>query len=102
MAATRKTTPGFHLVQKYGVLVGGCDTHRMDLSDMVMLKDNAIDSAGSISQAITNARRVCGFSHKIEVETRNEAEAKEAARSGADIVMLDNFSPEEADRVGGA
>lgn len=101
VAATRKTTPGFHLVQKYGVLVGGCDTHRMDLSDMVMLKDNAIDAAGSIRQAVANARRVSGFSHKIEVESRNEAEAEEAALSGADIVMLDNFSPDEAHRVGG-
>ncbi|OBZ87137.1 Nicotinate-nucleotide pyrophosphorylase [carboxylating] [Choanephora cucurbitarum] len=92
IAATRKTTPGFRLVEKYGVLVGGLDTHRMDLSSMVMLKDNHIWSSGSISKAVENARKVCGFALKIEVECQSEEEADEAIAAGADIVMLDNFT----------
>ncbi|KAL4212059.1 nicotinate-nucleotide diphosphorylase [Rhizopus microsporus] len=95
IAATRKTTPGFRLVEKYGVLVGGLDTHRMDLSSMVMLKDNHIWSSGSITNAVHNARKVCGFALKIEVECQSEQEADEAIAAGADIVMLDNFTPEE-------
>ncbi|KAI9271094.1 Quinolinate phosphoribosyl transferase [Helicostylum pulchrum] len=94
IAATRKTTPGFRLVEKYGVLVGGLDTHRMDLSSMVMLKDNHIWSSGSITKAVQNARSVCGFALKIEVECQSEQEADEAIEAGADIVMLDNFTGE--------
>ncbi|KAI7903823.1 Quinolinate phosphoribosyl transferase [Cokeromyces recurvatus] len=94
IAATRKTTPGFRLIEKYGVLVGGLDTHRMDLSSMVMLKDNHIWSSGSITRAVQNARSVCGFALKIEVECQSEEEADEAIAAGADIVMLDNFSSE--------
>ena len=96
VAATRKVTPGFRLIQKYGVLVGGCDPHRMDLSSMIMLKDNAIESCGSIPQAIEKARQFGGFALKIEVESRNREEALLAASSGADIVMLDNFRPSDA------
>ncbi|CAO3645403.1 unnamed protein product [Cunninghamella blakesleeana] len=92
IAATRKTTPGFRLVEKYGVLVGGLDTHRMDLSSMVMLKDNHIWSSGSITKAVQNARSVCGFALKIEVECQSEEEADEAIAAGANIVMLDNFT----------
>ena len=99
VAATRKTTPGFRLVQKYSVLVGGCDAHRMDLSSMIMLKDNAIESCGSISNAVKKAREFGGFALKIEVESRNLEEALEAAKAGADIVMLDNFSPDNAHLV---
>ncbi|KAG1566667.1 hypothetical protein G6F50_008932 [Rhizopus delemar] len=94
IAATRKTTPGFRLVEKYGVLVGGLDTHRMDLSAMVMLKDNHIWSSGSITKAVENARSVCGFALKIEVECQSEEEADEAIEAGADIIMLDNFTGE--------
>ncbi|KAI9230616.1 MAG: nicotinate-nucleotide pyrophosphorylase [Piptocephalis tieghemiana] len=92
VAGTRKTTPGFRLVEKYGMLVGGCDGHRMDLSSMVMLKDNHIWSHGSITEAVKAAREVAGFSVKIEVEARSEEEAQEAADAGADVVMLDNYS----------
>lgn len=99
IAATRKTTPGFRLVQKYAVLVGGCDGHRMDLSSMIMLKDNAIESCGSISKAVERARSLGGFALKIEVESRSWEEAVEAARSGADIVMLDNFTASGAKDV---
>jgi nicotinate-nucleotide pyrophosphorylase (carboxylating) len=77
------------------MLVGGVDTHRMDLSTMIMLKDNHIWSQGSITQAVQLARKVGGFSLKIEVEARSEEEANEAIAAGADIVMLDNFEPED-------
>jgi nicotinate-nucleotide pyrophosphorylase (carboxylating) len=93
-AGTRKTTPGFRIVEKYGLLVGGVATHRLDLSQMVMLKDNHIWSAGSITKAVQLARKAAGFSQKIEVECQSKAEAAEAAKAGADIVMLDNFAPD--------
>ncbi|KAA8594506.1 hypothetical protein FQN60_011641 [Etheostoma spectabile] len=95
VAGTRKTTPGFRLVEKYAMLVGGVSMHRQDLSGMVMLKDNHIWASGSITQAVKAARSVCGFSSKIEVECRSAEEGREAAGSGADIVMLDNFQPQE-------
>ncbi|KAJ1749337.1 nicotinate-nucleotide diphosphorylase (carboxylating) [Coemansia sp. RSA 1821] len=95
VAGTRKTTPGFRLVEKYGMQVGGADTHRMDLSSMVILKDNHIWATGSITNAVKQARTVAGFSIKIEVECQSEAEAMEAIDAGADIVMLDNFNPSE-------
>ncbi|KAJ2799070.1 nicotinate-nucleotide diphosphorylase (carboxylating) [Coemansia guatemalensis] len=94
IAGTRKTTPGFRLIEKYGMEVGGADTHRMDLSTMVMLKDNHIWATGSITNAVAKAKEVSGFSIKIEVECQSEAEAMEAIAAGADIVMLDNHSPE--------
>ncbi|KAF8320851.1 nicotinate-nucleotide diphosphorylase [Clavulina sp. PMI_390] len=87
IAATRKTTPGFRLVEKYGMLVGGIDANRHDLSSMVMLKDNHVWSTGSITKAITLTRQVSGFSHRIEVEVQNEA--------GADIVMIDHIEGSE-------
>ncbi|XP_041456411.1 nicotinate-nucleotide pyrophosphorylase [carboxylating]-like [Lytechinus variegatus] len=96
VAGTRKTTPGFRMVEKYALLVGGADTHRYDLSSMIMLKDNHIWSAGSITQAVKNARKAGGFSIKIEVECRSLEEAREAASAGAEIIMLDNFAPEAA------
>ncbi|PFH57767.1 hypothetical protein XA68_14594 [Ophiocordyceps unilateralis] len=94
LAGTRKTTPGFRLVEKYGMLVGGVDAHRMDLSAMVMLKDNHVWSRGSIADAVAAAKSVAGFALKIEVEVQSEAEADEAIEAGADVVMLDNFSPD--------
>uniref|UniRef100_A0A7S4SX58 Nicotinate-nucleotide pyrophosphorylase [carboxylating] n=1 Tax=Ditylum brightwellii TaxID=49249 RepID=A0A7S4SX58_9STRA len=93
VAGTRKTTPGFRLVEKYGLLVGGAATHRLDLSQMCMLKDNHIWAAGSITNAVKLARKACGFSSKIEVECQSLEEALEAAEAGADVVMLDNFTP---------
>jgi len=91
IAGTRKTTPGFRLVEKYGMLVGGIDPHRQDLSSMIMLKDNHIWSSGSITAAIQQARAVGGFSLILDVEVGSEAEADEAIDAGADIVMLDNI-----------
>mmetsp|Transcript_26552 Transcript_26552/g.37376 ORF Transcript_26552/g.37376 Transcript_26552/m.37376 type:complete len:297 (-) Transcript_26552:44-934(-) len=93
IAGTRKTTPGFRAVEKYGILVGGCDTHRMDLSSMIMLKDNHVWSTGSIANAVKKAKSVGGFSLKIEVECRSFEEAIEAAQAGCDVVMLDNLKP---------
>ncbi|OIW31137.1 nicotinate-nucleotide pyrophosphorylase [Coniochaeta ligniaria NRRL 30616] len=93
LAGTRKTTPGFRLVEKYGMLVGGADTHRMDLSTMIMLKDNHIWARGNITEAVIAARSAGGFSVKIEVEVDSEDAADEAIAAGADVVMLDNFEP---------
>lgn len=86
---------GFRLVEKYGMLVGGIDGHRTDLSSMVMLKDNHIWSCGSITRAIELTRKVSGFSLLIDVEVQNEAEADEAIEAGADVVMLDNMEGQE-------
>lgn len=97
VAGTRKTTPGsFRIVEKYGLLVGGAATHRLDLSQMVMLKDNHVVAAGgSITAAVQCARKAAGFSQKIEVECQSLQQADEAAEAGADIVMLDNFAPDQ-------
>ncbi|KAI0031657.1 Quinolinate phosphoribosyl transferase [Vararia minispora EC-137] len=91
IAGTRKTTPGFRLAEKYGMIVGGIDPHRHDLSSMIMLKDNHIWSSGSITAAIERARSVGGFSLLLDVEVRSEAEADEAIAAGADVIMLDNI-----------
>jgi len=99
LAGTRKTTPGFRLVEKYGMLVGGIDTHRHSLSTMTMLKDNHIVACGSIPSAIRSARVAGGFSIKIEVECQDEGEADQAIEAGADVVMLDNFDVREVGAV---
>lgn len=93
VAGTRKTTPGFGAIEKYGLLVGGAATHRLDLSQMVMLKDNNIWACGSIDKAVRSAKRAAGFTQKVEVECQSLEEALEAVESGADIIMLDNFEP---------
>lgn len=95
IAGTRKTTPGFGLIEKYSLLVGGVSTHRLSLTQMTMLKDNHIWSTGSIRNAVQKAKTATGFTSKIEVECRNLEEAEEAIDSGADIVMLDNYQPAE-------
>ena len=94
IADTRKTLPGLRALQKYAVTVGGGKNHRFNLSDAAMLKDNHIDAAGGITNAITKLRGLIGHMTKIEVETRNLDELKEALSAGADIIMLDNMSPE--------
>ncbi|KAI0796886.1 nicotinate-nucleotide diphosphorylase [Abortiporus biennis] len=99
IAGTRKTTPGFRLVEKYGMLVGGIDPHRHDLSSMIMLKDNHIWSSGSITRAIQQARKVGGFSLLLEVEVGSEEEADEAIDAGADIIMLDNMEGDQLVQV---
>ncbi|XP_067935033.1 nicotinate-nucleotide pyrophosphorylase [carboxylating]-like [Watersipora subatra] len=100
VAGTRKTTPGFRIVEKYALLVGGVAQHRNSLSSMVMLKDNHIwATGGDITKAVRMARQSCGFSQRIEVECRSYEEACEAAAAGSDIVMLDNFEPQTACEV---
>eukprot|EP01098_Paradermamoeba_levis_P012817 TRINITY_DN5695_c0_g1_i1.p1 TRINITY_DN5695_c0_g1~~TRINITY_DN5695_c0_g1_i1.p1 ORF type:complete len:305 (-),score=92.87 TRINITY_DN5695_c0_g1_i1:52-966(-) len=101
IAGTRKTTPGFRFVEKYALLVGGADTHRFDLSSMIMIKDNHVEANGSIKRAVEMAKSVGGFTQKVEVECQNQAEAEEAIEAGADIVMLDNFKPDLAKEVAG-
>ena len=98
IAATRKTTPGLRLFEKYSVMVGGCKPHRVDLSQMVMLKDNHIDACGgSIAKCVKKAKALTGLNtQKIEVECRSIEEAREAAMAGADIIMLDNFNATQA------
>jgi nicotinate-nucleotide pyrophosphorylase (carboxylating) len=93
IAATRKTAPGLGYFDKRAVLVGGGDPHRFSLDDMVLLKDNHIVIAGSLEKAVKDAKKNASFSKKIEVEVTNTAGALKAAEAGADIIMLDNFSP---------
>nr|WP_269140547.1 carboxylating nicotinate-nucleotide diphosphorylase [Archaeoglobus neptunius] len=92
IAATRKTTPGFRLFEKMAVEIGGGDTHRFSLSDCVMLKDNHLAVWGGIEKAMEGLK--ASFTKKIEVETKTIEEVLMAAKLGADIVMLDNFTPE--------
>ena len=91
---TRKTTPGWRRIEKYAVKVGGGWNHRLGLFDGVMLKDNHVDAAGSITSAVNNVRRFIPTTVKVEVETRNLEEVAEAVTAGADIIMLDNFDIE--------
>lgn len=90
---TRKTQPGLRRLDKYAVRVGGCRNHRISLADSVMIKDNHIAAAGSITKAVEKIKNAIGHTPKIEVETTNEAEVKEALAAGADIIMLDNMTP---------
>ena len=92
---TRKTTPNMRIFEKYAVKVGGGSNHRFNLSDGVMLKDNHIGAAGSITKAVQMAKEYASFVHKIEVEVENLEMVREAVQAGADIIMLDNMSPEE-------
>lgn len=94
IADTRKTLPGMRALQKYAVVCGGGRNHRYNLSDAAMLKDNHIDAGGGITKAIGSLREKLGHMVKIEVETRNLEELREALAAGADIIMLDNMSPE--------
>ena len=92
---TRKTTPCMRIFEKYAVKVGGGYNHRYNLSDGVLLKDNHIGAAGSVTEAVRLAREYAPFVRKIEVETENLAMVQEAVDAGADIIMLDNMSVEE-------
>ena len=97
---TRKTLPGLRAPQKYAVTVGGGKNHRFNLSDGAMLKDNHIDAAGGIPQAVAAIREKLGHMVKLEVETRNLDEVRQALDAGADIIMLDNMDcPSMAEAV---
>jgi nicotinate-nucleotide pyrophosphorylase (carboxylating) len=92
VAGTRKTTPGLRGLEKRAIVAGGGDTHRLDLSHMVMVKDNHIAEMG-LSGAVEEFRERASFATKIEVEVDDPADAPEAAAAGADIVLLDNMDP---------
>ena len=96
---TRKTTPGLRMLEKYAVTVGGAKNHRYGLDDGVLIKDNHIELAGGITEAVTAAKKHVGHLHKIEVEISNWAQLREAIMSGADIVLLDNQTPEETEKL---
>lgn len=93
LAATRKTTPGFRYFEKRAVQVGGGDPHRYALDDMVLIKNNHLVSCDSIEHAIHAAKKAVSFSKKISCEVRSLDGALEAARAGADIILLDNQTP---------
>ncbi len=92
---TRKTTPNMRIFEKYAVRAGGGYNHRYNLSDGVLLKDNHIGAAGSVTKAVQMAKEYAPFVRKIEVEVENLDMVKEAVEAGADIIMLDNMSTEE-------
>ena len=92
---TRKTTPNMRIFEKYAVKAGGATNHRYNLSDAVMLKDNHIGAAGSITKAVKMARDYVSFVNKVEVEVENLDMVREAVEAGADIIMLDNMSHDE-------
>ena len=92
---TRKTTPCMRIFEKYAVRLGGGSNHRYNLSDGVMLKDNHIDAAGGVKEAIALAKAYAPFVRKIEVEVENLQMVREAVEAGADIIMLDNMTVEE-------
>jgi nicotinate-nucleotide pyrophosphorylase (carboxylating) len=96
VAATRKSAPGMLYFDKKAVMVGGGDTHRLHLDDMVLIKDNHIAIVGSTREAVRLAKAEVSFSKKIEVEVTSAEDALKAAKAGADIVMFDNFSPQQA------
>lgn len=92
---TRKTTPNMRIFEKYAVKAGGGYNHRYNLSDGILLKDNHISAAGGVKNAIKMAKEYAPFVRKIEIETENLDMVKEAVEAGADIIMLDNMTPEE-------
>lgn len=94
VACTRKVAPGLSYFDKRAVMLGGGDTHRLHLDDLVLIKDNHLAILGSIDQAVKKVRSAVSFSKKIEVEVSTTDEAVEAAKAGVDIVMFDNFSPQ--------
>ena len=92
---TRKTTPGLRVLEKYATRIGGATNHRMGLDDAVMIKDNHIQAAGGIERAIALLRKNIPYPLRIEVETTNIEEVEQAVQHGADIIMLDNMTPEK-------
>ena len=95
IACTRKTTPGFRFFEKRAVIIGGGDPHRYALDDMVLIKNNHITAVGGVHEAVSAAKDAVSFSKKISCEARTLQETEEAISAGADIVLLDNFSPKD-------
>jgi nicotinate-nucleotide pyrophosphorylase (carboxylating) len=96
---TRKTTPGLRMLEKYAVQAGGGRNHRFGLDDGVLIKDNHIALAGGVGAAVERAKRAVGHLHKIEVEVSGERDLREAISAGADILLLDNLTPDETRRM---
>lgn len=96
---TRKTTPGLRMLEKYAVTIGGAKNHRLGLDDGVLIKDNHIALAGGVKEAVKAAKDYVGHLHKIEVEITNWHQLREAVLAGADIIMIDNQTPEEAAKL---
>lgn len=96
---TRKTTPGLRMLEKYAVTIGGGKNHRFGLDDGVLIKDNHIALAGGVTEAVSAAKASVGHLHKIEVEITNWAQLREGLNAGADIVLLDNQTPEESQKL---
>jgi len=99
VACTRKVAPGLLYFDKKAVLIGGGDTHRLCLDDMILIKDNHIAVVGSVEKAVKTAREKVSFSKKIEVEVTRVEDALKAAKAGADIIMLDNFHPKQIEKA---
>ena len=91
---TRKTTPGFRALEKYAVRCGGCVNHRSSLGEHILLKDNHIAAAGSLTKAVRLARAAAPHLAKIEVEAKTLDEVREAVRAAAEVILLDNMTPE--------
>lgn len=96
---TRKTSPGMRVLEKYAVRVGGGVNHRLGLDDAVLIKDNHIAVAGSITNAVRQVRKTVPFPTRIEVEAKTEEEVREALEAGVDIIMLDNMNPQQLTRM---
>jgi len=99
VASTRKTAPGLLYFDKKAVLIGGGDTHRLHLDDMILIKDNHIAVAGGIEKAVKKVKENASFSKKIEVEVLRVEDVLAAAKAGVDIIMLDNFSPRQIEKT---
>jgi len=102
IAATRKSAPGLLYFDKKAVVIGGGDPHRLHLDDMVLIKDNHLAIVGSVEEAVKKAKAYGSFTKKIEVEVTCIKDALKAAEVGADIIMMDNFSPKQAKEAGKA
>jgi nicotinate-nucleotide pyrophosphorylase (carboxylating) len=102
IAATRKSAPGLLYFDKKAISIGGGDPHRLHLDDLILIKDNHIAIVGSPEQAVKKAKAYASFTKKIEVEVTKKEDAIKAAKAGADIIMLDNFSAKEAGEAGEA
>jgi len=100
IAATRKSAPGLLYFDKKAVVIGSGDPHRLHLDDMILIKDNHLAIVGSVEEAVKRAKANASFTKKIEVEVTNIEDALKAADAGADIVMLDNFTPKQAKEAG--
>jgi nicotinate-nucleotide pyrophosphorylase (carboxylating) len=96
---TRKTTPGLRMLEKYAVTTGGGRNHRFGLDDGVLIKDNHVALAGGVATAVERARKAVGHLHKIEAEVSRERDLRDAVEAGADILLIDNQTPEETRRL---